>query len=184
MPDFSPILHSPNLILRLMQPDDQQQVFEALSDERVVKYYGVEYHSYEATQAQMNWYAQNLAENTGLCFAITYPNKPGLVGACAVYDYQAPHRKAELGYWLLPDYCGKGIMREALKVMLPYAFNYFNLHRLEAQIEIPNNTSRKLLEYFNFRHEGTLIDCEMKRGAFISLDIFALLRPALTFTAG
>jgi ribosomal-protein-alanine N-acetyltransferase len=50
-----------------------------------------------------------------------------------------------------------------------------NLHRLEAFVEVGNEASSKLLEKTGFRYEGTMTDCELKNGRYISLHIYALI---------
>jgi ribosomal-protein-alanine N-acetyltransferase len=48
---------------------------------------------------------------------------------------------------------------------------------IEADGETGNAASRSLLSRTGFRLEGTWVDCEIKDGAFISLDLFARLGP-------
>ena len=50
------------------------------------------------------------------------------------------------------------------------------LHRLEAQVENENKNSRKALLKLGFVHEGRKVDCEIKNGKYISLDLYALIR--------
>jgi ribosomal-protein-alanine N-acetyltransferase len=49
------------------------------------------------------------------------------------------------------------------------------INRLEAFVEEDNNASAKLLEKMGFAYEGTMRDCEIKNGRYISLLIYALL---------
>jgi [ribosomal protein S5]-alanine N-acetyltransferase len=172
-PDF-PFLKTERLVLRQIIPSDQMQVYEALSNRQVIKYYGVEYHSYPDTSEQMKWYQELYKNKTGLWWAITL-GADELIGACGYYNLQATHRKAELGYWLLPNYWRRGLMQEALEKIIPYGFQELNLHRIEAYVEVDNQASGQLLRRLNFQHEGTLQETEIKNGRFISLDIFALL---------
>jgi len=83
------------------------------------------------------------------------------------------HRKAEIGFWLLTEYWGKGIVSEAIPLILDYAFRELKLHRIEAFIETENLNCKKVIIKLGFQHEGTMKDCEIKNGEFISLDIYA-----------
>ncbi|MDB5264185.1 MAG: ribosomal-protein-amino-adic N-acetyltransferase [Adhaeribacter sp.] len=171
-PDF-PLLTTEKLKLRQILPADQMQIFCALSNRQVIKYYGVEYHSYPDTGEQMNWYRELYQNKTGLWWAISLLGSDVLIGACGYYNWQAAHRRAELGYWLLPDYWRQGLMRDALQTIIPYGLNALNLHRIEAYVETENQASGQLLRRLGFQHEGTLQESEIKHGRFISLDIFA-----------
>ena len=170
-----PELQTNRLRLRQIIADDQPGIFAGLSHPEVIKYYGVEYKTYRDTQLQMDWYEELLRNKTGMWWAICTPENPALMGVCGFYNMQEQHRKAELGYWLLPAYWQQGIMHEALTTILPFGFTQLNLHRIEAFVETENTASSKLLEKLGFRHEGTMIECEIKKGNFISLKIYARL---------
>ncbi|SMQ59686.1 [SSU ribosomal protein S5P]-alanine acetyltransferase [Devosia lucknowensis] len=59
-----------------------------------------------------------------------------------------------LGYWMGQNYAGKGIMTEAVGVVLPFIFDTLDLHRVHAAF-IPTNTpSRRVLEKNGFAEEG------------------------------
>jgi ribosomal-protein-alanine N-acetyltransferase len=178
-----PVLRQAPVLLRQIKPSDQLAVFQGLSDPRVIRYYGVEYHALTDTQAQMDWYQDLLRKGSGIWWAITTETADGLIGTCGLYNIQHQHRKAELGYWLLPDYWGRGIMRPALEAVCAYGFEKLNLHRLEAYVETQNAASARLLQKLGFAHEGTLHESEIKHGNFISLDIYAR-RQAAAVTGG
>lgn len=65
-------------------------------------------------------------------------------------DFQ--NKYAEVGYELLPEYQGKGVMSEALGIIIHLAFTDLGLETLEAYTHHQNARSRKLLEkmYFTF----------------------------------
>ena len=86
---------------------------------------------------------------------------------------QLKWRRAEIGFWLLPQFQKKGIISEAAEQIIKYAFNQLKLHRIEAHVETENSNSIKALERLNFHHEGTLRDYEVKNGNFISVAIYA-----------
>lgn len=90
-------------------------------------------------------------------------------------NYQKQHNRAEIGYWLLPRYWGSGIVAEALVAMVDYLFREWGLHRIEAVVEAGNSNSSRVLERAGFVYEGTLRDCEIKGGQYISLLMFSLL---------
>jgi len=85
------------------------------------------------------------------------------IGSIGVHPLGDIFRKnAELGYWLAPEFHGKGIMPEALKQMLKYVFEHFpELDRLFARPMGRNLASQRVLEKVGFRFayriEGNLI---------------------------
>lgn len=172
-----PVLESGPLLLRQIKPRDQIAVFQGLSEPKVIRYYGVEYHSLVDTKAQMEWYEENLHQGSGIWWAITRKEVGDLIGTCGLYNLQPQHRKAELGYWLMPHYWGQGFMQASLQAVLAYGQQQLNLHRIEAFVETKNVASGKLLRKLGFEQEGVLRDAEIKQGRFISLEVYALLQP-------
>jgi ribosomal-protein-alanine N-acetyltransferase len=59
--------------------------------------------------------------------------------------------------------------------MIEYLFSEWNIHRIEAVVEEGNHNSSRVLEKAGFRYEGTMRDCEIKNGKYISLLMFSLL---------
>ena len=69
-------------------------------------------------------------------------------------------------------------MTEAIPLILNYAFNSIGLHRIEGFVETENTNCKKALAKLKFNLEGTMQDCEIKNGKFISLDIYSkIARP-------
>jgi ribosomal-protein-alanine N-acetyltransferase len=67
-------------------------------------------------------------------------------------------------------------MKEAMPIICNYGFNNLGLHRIEGLVETDNLNCKKAMKKLDFKYEGTMRDCEMKNGKFISLDIYAKLR--------
>lgn len=57
-----------------------------------------------------------------------------------------------------------------------YGFDELGLHRIEGFVESNNTNCKKAMEKLDFQYEGTMKDCEIKNGEFISLDIYAKIK--------
>lgn len=175
MPTSFPTLTTPRLLFRQFQPDDLENVFKGLSHPDIIPYYGVSYDSLEATKAQMAFFADLEEHGTGIWWAICSPDNRVFYGAGGLNNLSKEHRKAEIGFWLLPEHWGHGIMQEAMPLICQYGFNELGLHRIEGFVESENENCKRAMAKLNFVHEGTMRDCEVKNGRFISLDIYACL---------
>ena len=164
--------------LRPITAEDKVHIHRGLSHPEVIKHYAVSFLTLEATQEQMDWYAQLEREGTGQWWAIRSVGSGEFVGAIGINNIVQHHRRCELGFWLLPEHWRKGIIREALPVVMDHAFNTRGLHRIMAEVETDNPASAKALLHAGFAHEGTLRACEWKDGRAISLDVFAALNTA------
>lgn len=63
-------------------------------------------------------------------------------------------KSAEIGYWLGEQYWGKGIATEAVRQMTEYAFYYFDIVRLYAEVFETNKASMRVLEKNGYYLEG------------------------------
>jgi len=95
----------------------------------------------------------------------------GLHGLKDVYRYNC-----EIGYWLSEVHWGKGIMSDAVGVMVEYAFNQTHWLRLFACIFENNPSSMRVLEKNNFHKEAIHKRAVMKEGKFLDEHLFALLK--------
>ncbi|KAA0127774.1 GNAT family N-acetyltransferase [Chryseobacterium sp. SN22] len=170
-----PVLTTERLVLRRFRPDDIESVYQGLSHPEVIRHYGVSYGSVEATQEQMDWFTKIEKEEKGLWWAVCNRQDQTFLGAVGFNNRNQEHRKTEMGYWLLPDYWGSGIIGEAGRAACEYAFQKMSVHRIEAVVETENRNSKKVMAQLGFELEGIMRDCEIKDGKFISLEMYAKL---------
>jgi ribosomal-protein-alanine N-acetyltransferase len=171
-----PELITDRFFLQQIFPKDQQFIFQGLSHPDVIPFYGVRYDSFEATKKQMEWYEKSYNDGTGGPWKIVDKNTGEKIGVVAYYFHKPEHKKAEVGFWIFPQYWNKGIVTEVLKVVIEYCQQQKDIHRLEAFVEEGNVASIKVLEKVGFVCEGMMKDCEIKNGKFISLRIYGLIR--------
>lgn len=161
--------------LRSILDNDIHWVFKGLSDPRVTQYYGVHFDSLEAIRKQMEWFATLERNEQGKWWAVCKIESGEVMGAGGIYHLDKHHKKAEVGFWLLPEFHGKGYMTEAMPLIIANAFSTFDLHRIEGFVESENTACKGAMQKLGFTFEGTMHDCEVKNGRFISLDIYAML---------
>ena len=99
------------------------------------------------------------------------------VGGIGIHSQSDIFRKnAELGYWLAEPFWGKGIMTTAVKEMLEYSFNNFEINRVFARPFGNNVGSQKVLEKAGFVLEARLSKVLFKNGEYLDELIYAVRR--------
>ncbi|MCX4984513.1 GNAT family N-acetyltransferase [Streptomyces sp. NBC_00572] len=79
----------------------------------------------------------------------------GIAGFLTVNNIvRGAFRSGALGYGAFAHAAGRGLLTEALGLLLAYAFGPLGLHRLEANIQPGNAPSRALVRRAGFRLEG------------------------------
>lgn len=169
-------LKSNKLCLRVFEENDLENVYAGLSNADVIKYYGISYNSLESAKAQLHWFSNLQEQGEGIWWAICSTSDNTFYGAIGFNNFNRQHLKVEIGFWLLPEFWGKGIILDAIKLVSHYAFNSLNVNRIEAFIESENKNSSKVLLKTGFNYEGTMMKCEIKNSEFISIAIYALLK--------
>ncbi|HUI42409.1 MAG TPA: GNAT family protein [Terriglobia bacterium] len=97
------------------------------------------------------------AAGRALPFA-TIERRSGLaVGSTRYGNIDRDHRRVEIGWtWLAPAWQRTALNTEAKYLMLRYAFETWNCHRVEFKTDSLNVPSRRALERIGARQEGTL----------------------------
>ena len=170
-----PELQTSRFLLTRVRDEDQQFLFEGLSDPIAMPYNGIYYKTFEETKEQLDWYEKNYNSGTGVHWKITDKNSSEKIGVISYYYHKPEHKKAEVGFWILKQFWNQGITTEVLKVVIDYCHKEKGIHRLEAFIESENIASARVLEKNGFVLEGTMIDAEIKFGRYISLKVYGLL---------
>ena len=97
----------------------------------------------------------NKSQMTSEQYFIAWNNAQEIIGVFNISGIvQGVFKSAYLGYFAAADQAGKGLMSEALKMVLKEVFTNLDLHRIEANIQ-PNNTASIHLATSNgFLKEG------------------------------
>lgn len=86
-------------------------------------------------------------------------------------------KSAEISFWLGEMYWGKGVVTEAVRQMTEYAFYYFDLMRLYAEVFENNKASMRVLEKNGYYLEGVRRKAVFKNEVLMDDYIWVKLRP-------
>ena len=147
-----PILTTERLTLRQLVINDEQEIFTLRSDSEINKYLDRQIaHTIDDARNFINKVNENINKNDSLYWAITFSDKNILVGTICLFSFSDENDECEIGYELLTNFQGQGIMKEAVKKVIDYAFNTIKIQKIEAFFHRDNQSSIKLLEKFSFR---------------------------------
>ena len=148
------------LILRDFVHSDMEDYHKWISDSEVMHYLDWKTTSIEETKK--NFFrtmedAQN-PDRKEYYFAIIAKETKQHVGS-AGFTIKAKHADsgiAELGYFLLKDYWGKGIAVEAVLRIIEFGFNSLKLHKISASCDKENKPSERIMQKCGLSKEGEL----------------------------
>jgi len=97
------------------------------------------------------------------------------IGSIGIFPQTDIHCKnAEIGYFLAEEFWGKGIVAEAIKQIVEYGFNTFDINRIFARPFGSNKRSHRVLEKSGFVLEATLKNVLFKDGEYLDELIYAI----------
>jgi ribosomal-protein-alanine N-acetyltransferase len=150
-----PILKTARLILRQLATSDEQEIFTLRSDIEINKYLDRKRaETIDDARDFINKICGNINKNDSVYWVITFSDKNILIGTICLYGFSDENSKCEIGYELLTNFQGQGIMREALEKVIDYAFNTIKVQKIEAFFHRDNQDSIKLLEKFSFMNSN------------------------------
>ncbi|MFV5693583.1 GNAT family N-acetyltransferase [Flavobacterium sp. LT1R49] len=171
-----PNLETERLILRRVDASDVNEIFDLRSNPKTMKY--IPRPLVKTTEDALEHIAMidaKIETNEGINWAITLKDSPKLIGIIGHYRIKPEHFRAEIGYMLLPEFNGKGIMPEAVKEAVNYGFKVMQLHSIEAIIDPENFGSEKVLQKSGFVKEAHLKENEFYDGHFLDTVIYSIL---------
>lgn len=146
-----PVLTTKRLALRQLVSNDAPVIFTLRSNSEINKYLDRQLSkTIEDATNFINAVNENIAKNNGLYWGITLSDKNILVGTICLFSFNDAAYTCEIGYELLTNYQGQGIMQEAAQKVIDYAFNTINVKKIAAFLHRDNQASVKLLQQLSF----------------------------------
>ena len=175
-PATFPILETVNLRLRELIPSDAENVLRIFADDEVTRFYDFETFTSLGQAADLiAKQATRFEKGEAIRWGITQKANDVVIGTVGLVISWS-NAIGGLGYDLARPYWRRGIMTEALKVVISYSFQSVNLNRLQALVMPGNVASMKLLEKLGFVDEGLLREYAFFKGRYQNLHCFSILR--------
>lgn len=174
-PMHVPTIRRENYILRPWETEDAGSLTSHANNPRIARNLRDGF-PYPYTLKDARQWLEMVKENkSDLILAIEVEGEAaggiGLHGMKDVYRYNA-----ELGYWLSEKFWGRGIISDAIGVLVNHAFTHTRWLRIYAAIYDYNTPSMRVLEKNGFTREAIHRKAVMKEGKLLDEHLYSLLR--------
>ena len=170
-------LETERLLLRRISDDDVNEILELRGNPETMKYIPRPLATTEEeAMAHIKMINDKIESNGGINWAITIKGNPKLIGVIGHYRIQPENHRCEIGYMILPQYNGKGLVTEAVKAVVAYGFDNLQMHSIEAVIDPHNIASERVLQKNGFIKEAHILENELWDGKFWDTVIYSLLK--------
>ena len=152
------VIATPRLVLRRFTEDDAPFVFSLLNDPDWLRFIGnKDVHDLEAARRYIRNGPMTMYEHFGFGLYLTALNSDSTpIGMCGLIRREGVD-DVDIGFALLPQFCGKGYAREAAAATLDYGWNKVGLKRIVAFTSTDNVRSGRLLETIGLRFEREVV---------------------------
>ena len=172
-----PTLKTERLILRPLRMSDARDLFAYAQDPQVSRHVLWDTHESLSDSRQfLRGAIRQYRRGQPGSFAITLRDSGRMIGTIGYMWINVEYKSAEVGYSLSRDYWNKGIMTEALRRVIAFGFEELRLNRIEAQHEVDNPASGRVMAHAGMRYEGTLRQRIKNKGRFVDVALYAILR--------
>ncbi len=169
-------LEAKRLLVRTMLETDLAAIFACYDNPEVGKYTPpIRWPNLEHAAIWYHRRRVDVLAGRAKQFVIVTKDNGAVIGTSVLFNIDATHRNAEIGYALGREFWGHGYVSEAVSAVIDYAFGGLELHRLNASIDPRNTASNKVLVRFGFTLEGVTRQSYFDSGEFTDCGIYGLL---------
>ncbi|GIP25677.1 N-acetyltransferase [Paenibacillus sp. J23TS9] len=174
-----PILASDRVILKKIEASHLEDLFEIYNNENVFTYCGIiPKHNKDTVKNMIGHFERDFLKKARIKWGIFTVQEPDrLLGIIEAFNFNQKVNTLSVGYYLAEQQWGKGVATEALKLLLPYLFNEVNINRIQAEVMLRNEASKKVLQKNGFQQEGLLRQAALWSGkGIVDLEIYSILQ--------
>ena len=169
------MLRGKKCVLRPLSSGDARKLSDMIGDMEIMQYLQMVFPINDI--AESKWieklykgYPQN-----HIVFGIVVDGE--LVGTVGLHNINWTSRHATFGIAIWKrEYIGKGIGTEATKLILDYAFDFLNMHRIKLEVYEYNTRAIGVYKKLGFVEEGRLRKQRYLRGQYYDVIVMGILK--------
>jgi RimJ/RimL family protein N-acetyltransferase len=170
------IVETTRLLLRPLKSSDARAIAEKIDTYAISKNLARVPYPYHLSDAEefLDWALQ--LDHCSAFRVISLKSQPAELIGLISYDWMEEKQKAELGYWLIQEHWGKGLMTEASRAMVELAFTNSNLESLSSCYFNENPASGKVLAHAGFEIVSQSTQFSKARGEKVPVTTMQITR--------
>lgn len=170
-------LETDRLRLRRLRMRDAGDLYEWTSDPEVARYVLWEAHrSPGETRAYIRYIRSLYRRGLPSSWGIELREEKRIIGTIGVMAWSPENRSAEVGYSLGRPWWHRGYAPEALGAVMDWLFDRMYINRIEAQCDVRNPDSARVMEKCGMQREGLLRQRVINKWEAVDVLLYAALR--------
>ncbi len=161
--------------LRAVTREDLPRYTGWIADPEVRRY--LNFYRPMTLEEEARWFERMAGDESQTVFAIETVDGGRHIGTVGLHGLHSRYRSAEAGIFIgEKEFWGHGYGTEAMRLLLAFAFDQLNLHRVYLHVHGGNARARRSYEKCGFVEEGVLRQAVFKDGDYHDVTVMSVLR--------
>ena len=173
--DGLPVLTGAMASLRELRLSDAPALLAMLSTEEVMQFISPAPASVEGFERFIAWSNRERALGTHVCFAIVPHGMDAPVGIFQVRQLEPGFATAEWGFAIASAFWGTGLFMDGARLVVDFAFDEIQVHRLEARAAVLNGRGAGALKKIGAVPEGILRKSLLRNGEYLDQALWTII---------
>ena len=170
-----PVLTGEQVRLRELKASDAPSLFSLLTAQEVARFISPPPSTVEGFERFIAWTLRQRTAGTYACFAVTLKGFDTAIGIFQVRETEPGFGTAEWGFAIGSPFWGTGVFEESAQLVLEFAFDTLDVHRLEARAAVRNGRGTGALLKLGAVPEGVLRKSFLRNGEYLDQVLYAIV---------
>jgi RimJ/RimL family protein N-acetyltransferase len=170
-----PVLSGSMVTLRELRLSDAASLLSMLSSEEVARFISPPPTTIDGFERFIAWTNRERAAGNYVCFGVVPHGMDTAIGIFQIRQLEPGFGTAEWGFAMGSAFWGTGAFMDAAKMVIDFAFDVVETHRLEARAAVANGRGNGALRKVGAMQEGILRKSFLRNGEYLDQTLWTIL---------
>ena len=170
-----PVLSGSMVTLRELRLSDAASLLTMLGTEEVARFISPPPTTIDGFERFIAWTNRERAAGNYVCFGVVPHGMDTAIGIFQIRQLEPGFGTAEWGFAMGSAFWGTGAFMDAAKMVIDFAFDVVETHRLEARAAIANGRGNGALRKVGAMQEGILRKSFLRNGEYLDQTLWTIL---------
>ena len=170
-----PVLAGSMVTLRELRLSDAASLLTMLGSEEVARFISPPPTTIDGFERFIAWTNRERAAGNYVCFGVVPHGMDTAIGIFQIRQLEPGFGTAEWGFAMGSAFWGTGAFMDAAKMVIEFAFDVVETHRLEARAAVANGRGNGALRKVGAMQEGILRKSFLRNGEYLDQTLWTIL---------
>ena len=171
-----PVLTAGTITLRELRLSDAASLVSMVSTDEVARFISPPPTTVDGFERFIAWTHRERLAGRYVCFAVVPDGYDSAIGIFQVREVEPGWGTAEWGFAIGSPFWGTGAFTQGARMVIEFAFETLDVHRLEARAAVANGRGNAALCKIGAVKEGVLRKSFLRRGEYLDQALWSIVR--------